>query len=353
MIFMSASNTPPPCLGELLANRPAGASGGVGRRPACDLAEGQVWTALGGGWKCLYGCYCQLGVSIEWHDFTCTEPREWSRSFHPGSAEVCLNISGRARLACGRETVPVGAMTGVIYHAGSDKLRAWRLPGEPHRFLTVEYSKIYLEEHLKGHEMSAHPVLRSVLREDRGDGGFAGLFRLTAALRKSIEVLRSPPVAGQGRNLWYQGKALELAAEFFFAGAADQPATGRRQTEAAQARARRVVEILARNLAEPPSIEELGREAGCSPYHLSRTFSRVMGLTIPQFLRQARMERAAELLRSGKFKVTEAALEVGYSSLSHFSLAFCETIGCCPGLYPLGVGRRAAQPVPARATNRQ
>lgn len=46
------------------------------------------------------------------------------------------------------------------------------------------------------------------------------------------------------------------------------------------------------------------------------------------------MERAADLLASGKYNVTEAALEVGYSSMSHFSLAFCETIGCCPNLYP-------------------
>jgi AraC-like DNA-binding protein len=39
--------------------------------------------------------------------------------------------------------------------------------------------------------------------------------------------------------------------------------------------------------------------------------------------------------------VTEAALEVGYSSLSHFSSAFREVIGCCPGLYPMApVGRK-------------
>jgi AraC-like DNA-binding protein len=58
-------------------------------------------------------------------------------------------------------------------------------------------------------------------------------------------------------------------------------------------------------------------------------------MTIPQYTRQLRMERAAELLRSGNFNVTEAALEVGYSSLGHFSQAFHETFGCCPGLYPL------------------
>ena len=47
------------------------------------------------------------------------------------------------------------------------------------------------------------------------------------------------------------------------------------------------------------------------------------------------MEQAAELLRAGEYNVTEVALEVGYNSLSHFSAAFHETFGCCPGLYPL------------------
>ena len=44
-------------------------------------------------------------------------------------------------------------------------------------------------------------------------------------------------------------------------------------------------------------LEMLGQEVGCSPFYLSRIFSREVGLTIPQFLRNARMERAAELLR--------------------------------------------------------
>ena len=93
-------------------------------------------------------------------------------------------------------------------------------------------------------------------------------------------------------------------------------------------------ELLTRDLANPPTLEMLGQEVGCSPFYLSRIFSREVGLTIPQYLRNIRMERAAELLRSGRYNVTEAAIEVGYSSLSHFSKAFCETIGCCPVLYP-------------------
>ena len=62
------------------------------------------------------------------------------------------------------------------------------------------------------------------------------------------------------------------------------------------------------------------------------------------------MERAAELLRSGRYNVTEAATEVGYSSLSHFSKAFCETIGCCPVLYPMAknVDSRSLKLTPKR-----
>jgi AraC-like DNA-binding protein len=46
------------------------------------------------------------------------------------------------------------------------------------------------------------------------------------------------------------------------------------------------------------------------------------------------MERAAELLRRGRYNVTETAMMGGYNSISHFSQSFCQTIGCCPNLYP-------------------
>lgn len=307
--------------------------------PACDMAEARVWDALGGGWHCLYGCYCQCGVSIEWHDFTCSEPRDWSRSFHPDSVEICLNISGRARLTCGQNSALLGPMTAGLYHAAEGELAAWRLPGERHQFLTLEYSRACLERHVQGHELALHPALRAVVHRQKGVPHIAGVFRLTVGMRKSIEAFRNPPVARPAQGLWYQGKALEVMAEFFFVREGGESAPRSRQAEVGRQRVERAIAILADRLAEPPSLEELGRAVGCSPCHLSRTFSKEMGMTIPQYLRQVRMERAAELLKSGKFNVTEAALEVGYSSLSHFSEAFCQSMGCCPGLYPMGLMR--------------
>ena len=173
---------------------------------------------------------------------------------------------------------------------------------------------------------------------------------LTSTLRKKIAALQDPPVKAAAAPVWYQGQALAMMADLFFQTEPPVPAPSRQQALARQ-RVEKAIEILGQRLANPPTLEELGREVGCSQFYLSRTFSRQMSMTIPQYLRQIRMERAAELLKSGRFNVTEAALEVGYSSISHFSHAFYETMGCCPGLYPLGVimpgGKNTPTPVQA------
>jgi AraC-like DNA-binding protein len=134
--------------------------------------------------------------------------------------------------------------------------------------------------------------------------------------------------------LWFQGKAAELMAQLFFRPEKEELFCTR-QYRLAKERAERVIAILQRDLASPPNLEQIAREVGCSAFYLSRTFSQETGSTIPQYLQRLRMDRAAELLRSGKYNVTEAALEVGYSSFSHFSLAFRQTHGCCPGLFPV------------------
>jgi AraC-like DNA-binding protein len=295
-----------------------------------------VWDALGGGWECLHGGFCEEGVSVEWHDFACAEPRDWARSFHPDSLELCLNLSGHARLASGPESALFGPGTAGFYCAGDPALAAWRLPGERHQFLTLEYPRSFLRQHLRGQQAALHPVVRHALNPAAGGGEISPVLGLTPPLRARMERLRQPPVTGPARGVWYHGQALALMAEFFFQSDQTSAPANSRQRQVARERVQRVIQILGRHLDEPPSLEALGREVGCSPYHLSRTFSREMGLTLPQYLRQIRMERAAELLKSGRFNVTEAALEVGYASLSHFSHAFRETMGCCPGLYPLG-----------------
>ena len=174
--------------------------------------------------------------------------------------------------------------------------------------------------------------LEKFLLSSTSPAGLGGIHRLTTEQEQLISQLLRPPSFQGARRLWYQGKVLQLMADFFFGRRGEDELFCDRQKRMVRERVDRVMAILRRDLAEPPQrLEKIGREAGCSPFYLSRTFSRETGMTIPQCLRKLRMERAAELLKSGKCNVTEAAMEVGYNSLSHFSQAFCPDDGLLPG----------------------
>ena len=282
----------------------------------------------------MFGSVPRLGFSFEWHDFTCAQDLDWARSYHPGSVEVCLNLEGRARVEARGRRVELGPMSTVFYYQGEPSLRGFRRGGERHRFVTVELSAEFLADHLRDEGAHLHPLVGTVVarRSHASDVGTAE--PMDPALSRLIEGLRQAPVFEPAQRIWFRCQALALVARLFF-----RPAEGElfcsRAQRVAQERVERVQTILREDLEHPPSLEELGRRVGCSPFHLSRLFSRATGMTLQQYLRQARLEKAAELLRSGRCNVTEAAFAVGYNSLSHFSLAFREAYGCCLGLYPI------------------
>ena len=165
-----------------------------------------------------------------------------------------------------------------------------------------------------------------------GRGGAIGVGQVQAVLAVPAEAV----AVGVEHAVEHRGECLQACG--FDAVRADRQEARPRQRDAELARAFRVEAvqaILKRHLVDTPSLETIAKEVGCSPFYLSRTFSKETGQTIPQYVRQLRLERAAELLRTGRYNVTEVALEVGYNSLSHFSQAFHQTFGCCPGLYPM------------------
>jgi AraC family transcriptional regulator len=302
---------------------------------ASDFTERPVWRAVGEGWRHLHGSVAHAGVSFEWHDFKAHAEFDWGKSFHPGSVEVCLNLEGDGKVALGKNEIPFAPLTAGFYRRGEQVLSATRSANQRHQFLTVELSFDFLRRHLGEFATSLHPLVREIVTGESEKSAVVPPSRLTSRQQQLLASLRDAPVLALAQSVWYQAKALEVAAEFFFRPPDDEELFCQRQQRIAAGRVEKVVAVLREKLSAPPTLEELGRAVGCSPFHLSRTFSAAIGMTISQYTRQLRMERAAELLKSGRFNVTEAALEVGYSSLSHFSQAFHDTFGCCPGLYPL------------------
>ncbi len=89
-------------------------------------------------------------------------------------------------------------------------------------------------------------------------------------------------------------------------------------------------EILKKEMTNPPTILDLAQRAGLNHNQLIQGFRRIFGQTPFEYLRILRLERAKELIASRECNITEAAYEVGYSSLSHFSKAFRQEFGITP-----------------------
>ena len=101
-----------------------------------------------------------------------------------------------------------------------------------------------------------------------------------------------------------------------------------RKRDAVEETKRRIAAAPARTIA----FRELARRVECSPFELCRAFHRETGFTLTQFRHSLRLRKALELLR-GPDDLTDIALDLGYTSHSHFTAAFRNTFGITPSRY--------------------
>ncbi len=302
-----------------------------------SISEKGAWTPIDGTWRQIHGSYSVEGLSIEWHDFSLASDLDWGRSFHPGSLEVCLNFSGAGTLQDGNVERAIGPGQVAIYTLQDKRLRAIRRADTLHRFLTLEISPTFLRNHFAAPELAKFkPEIARFVASGGKAVPYLEIRALPASLLASRVQFLEPPVSGPARNTWYLGRVLEILAQTIYPDENPDELFCQRHQRSNRERIERVRYLIERDLENPPSLDMLAQEVGCSSFYLSRIFAQETGASIPKFLRLKRLERAAELLRTGRANVTEAAVAVGYASLSSFNKAFLELFGCCPGLYPHG-----------------
>lgn len=97
----------------------------------------------------------------------------------------------------------------------------------------------------------------------------------------------------------------------------------------------RVCRAIAANPEEPPTLASLSAEVGLSPFHMQRTFKRVMGITPRQYADACRMDRLKSELRKGE-AVTSALYGAGYGSPSRLYERAPAQLGMTPAVYRRG-----------------
>ncbi len=103
-----------------------------------------------------------------------------------------------------------------------------------------------------------------------------------------------------------------------------------------------VASYLESHYAEAVHLDALAARVDLSPAHLSRCFSKRMGMGVVEYMHRLRAEEACRLLRCTGDSISDIALRVGYEEIAYFSRCFRAQIGQSPRDYRRSINRAIA-----------
>ncbi|MCF6296836.1 MAG: AraC family transcriptional regulator [Flavobacteriaceae bacterium] len=135
-------------------------------------------------------------------------------------------------------------------------------------------------------------------------------------------------------KLYTKGKVYELLSLYFHISDNDEvQKCPFLEDESNVEKIRNAKNFLIENMIDPPSLNELSDKINLPLQHLKDGFKQIYGETVFTFLLNYKMEYARKLLVTKKYNITETSFEVGYSTPSHFIVAFKKKYGATPKKY--------------------
>ena len=91
--------------------------------------------------------------------------------------------------------------------------------------------------------------------------------------------------------------------------------------------------LIAERHADQLSLTEIAQSVNMSAFYFCKTFKRATGMTFTEYLARVRVEKVKNLLLNPHKRVSEAAYEAGFQSLSQFNRVFRRIAGQSPSAY--------------------
>ena len=90
------------------------------------------------------------------------------------------------------------------------------------------------------------------------------------------------------------------------------------------------MEMLERDLRNPPSLPELAHQVGTNERRLTELFREATGMPVFAWLREERFLIACRMLADSDIDIQQIADHVGYGSASNFTAMFRDKLGVTP-----------------------
>jgi AraC-like DNA-binding protein len=257
---------------------------------------------------------------------------------HSGSNDIVLMRHGAFCKHFGRRSVTADVNQAIFFAAGS----TYRVS---HPADCGDRGTVFV---------AAPRVLRDIVREldpstdDHPERPFpfvtgpcdANVFWRHRELVRRLESADSDPL----EPLWADATAVQLLADVLEAAFARHGLPRRRSRKGTDADHADRVEAakcyLAGRLGERLTLDDVARAAHASPFHLARVFRQRIGVPIHRYLTCLRLRASLERLADGASDLTALALDLGFSSHSHFTDSFRREFGRSPSDIRRAVSRR-------------
>jgi AraC-like DNA-binding protein len=88
--------------------------------------------------------------------------------------------------------------------------------------------------------------------------------------------------------------------------------------------------FLVANFDQPLTLADIARATRCSSFHLARLFRSELGTSLRRYQERLRLAAAIERLAAGEADLLRLALDLGFTSHSHFTATFRRALGVTP-----------------------
>ena len=90
------------------------------------------------------------------------------------------------------------------------------------------------------------------------------------------------------------------------------------------------IDYVEESLSEKLTLQEISDAVYISPYHFSRIFKAIMGISMHEYIRRRRLSQAAEKLINTDLKIIDIAFDCGFESQESFTKSFKQYFGHTP-----------------------
>jgi AraC-like DNA-binding protein len=94
-----------------------------------------------------------------------------------------------------------------------------------------------------------------------------------------------------------------------------------------------IIRYIDDNIFNIRRVSEISSALTYNQSYISDLFKKKMGMTMQQYINNKRIEKAAELLKYGKFSITHVAEQLNYTSVQNFCRAFISVMKVSPSQY--------------------